>query len=138
MKSIGIRILRSKVRGFQAEGISIHKRIRKSFGDKRNELWQQKRELGHHARIHLIAYGLLRGIPYNKIEQPAEGNEICLQAVFDMMKAHAEWPLSGKITGEYVENLLKKVPLVEEIKPEFEPKKKGIVDRIKSVLGATL
>lgn len=67
--SSGVRSLRAKVRGFQAEGMSLHRKIKTSSGPKKNEWWVNKRTLGKSSRSHLIAYGLLRWRSYERIEQ---------------------------------------------------------------------
>jgi hypothetical protein len=105
-----LQALRAKVRGFQAAGISIHRRIVKSSGLKRNSLWQQKRALGDWNRIHLIAYGLLRGIPYEKIEKCAKVNQPFAQSVFDVMSMHANWQVKRELTLDKVKILLGQEP----------------------------
>jgi hypothetical protein len=102
----GIQVLRAKVRGLQAAGISIHNRIRKAKGPKRNKLWDDKRALGSFSREHLIAYGLMRGVPYDKIERCAKGNQPSAAVVFELMKAHADWKLARELTLEKVKELL--------------------------------
>lgn len=107
----GIQVLRAKVRGLQAAGVSIHNRIRKAKGPKRNKLWDDKRVLGWTSREHLIAYGLMRGVPYGKIERCAKGNQPNANVVFELMKTHADWKLARELTIEKVRELL--VPPVE-------------------------
>jgi len=102
----GIQVLRAKVRGLQAAGISIHNRIRKAKGPKRNKLWDDKRTLGSYSREHLIAYGLMRGVPYDRIERCAKGNQPNARTVFELMKAHADWKMARELTLEKVEALL--------------------------------
>jgi peptidyl-tRNA hydrolase len=64
--SIGLQVLRAKVRGFQAAGTTISSRISDSAGKRKASFWDKKRELGTYTRYHLIAYGLLRDIPYEQ------------------------------------------------------------------------
>lgn len=88
MYSIGLQVLRAKLRGFQAAGSSISHRISKSKTERKNKLWNKKRALGVHCRNHLVAYGLLRGIPYLQIEQCAPNNKLNPQVILDIMTAH--------------------------------------------------
>ena len=103
---IGLQVLRAKVRGLQAAGITLHSRIRKAKGPKRNELWNEKRRLGCYNREHLIAYGLLRGIPYGSIERCAKDNKPNAERVFELMKAHGDWKVARELTVEKVQELL--------------------------------
>lgn len=112
---IGLQVLRAKVRGLQAAGITFHSRIRKAKGPKRNELWSEKRRLGCYSREHLIAYGLLRGIPYGSIERCAKDNKPNVERVFELMKAHGDWKVAGELTVEKVTELL------TTSTPQFEP-----------------
>jgi len=88
---IGLRVLRAKIRGFQAAGSTIASRISKSEKDRKNRLWNEKRLLGVHCRAHLVAYGLLRGVPYDQIEKCAPNNKLNPQLVLDIMLAHNGW-----------------------------------------------
>ncbi len=85
---IGLQVLRAKIRGFQSAGSTITSRIAKSEKERKNRLWNEKRALGNHCRHHLVAYGLLRGVPYGKIEKCAPNNRISPQVVLDIMLAH--------------------------------------------------
>jgi len=67
----GLRALRAKVRGFQAEGTSIQKRITAASGPTKASLWDMKRALGGEQRYYLLAYGLLRGLKYSQMESNA-------------------------------------------------------------------
>lgn len=60
--------LKAKIKGLAAEGSRTRKFINSSTGEKRWSHWQTKRWIGEDARLYLIAYGLLRGVPYDKIE----------------------------------------------------------------------
>ena len=102
-----LQVLRAKIRGLQAEGASIHARIRKAHGPKRNKLWNEKRALGNHCREHLIAYGLLRNVPYEKIERCAKQNRPNVVRVFELMKAHGDWKLLLELTVNQVEGFLR-------------------------------
>lgn len=89
MYHIGLQTLRAKIRGLQATGSTIHRRISKSEKERRHKLWQLKRELGDHCRYHLIAYAILRGVTYDKVERCSERNRPNPQRVLDIVVAHA-------------------------------------------------
>jgi hypothetical protein len=106
MKNIGLQVLKAKLRGFHAAGHSISRRISKSEKERKNRLWDNKRSLGTHCRYHLVAYGLLRGVPYHQIEQCAPSNKLNPQAVLDIMLAHADWQQRRGLDLAKVEGLL--------------------------------
>jgi len=101
-----LRALRAKIRGFQAEGISIAGRIRKASGAKRNALWDEKRRLGCYNRLYLVAYGLLRDVPYERIERCARHNELSPESVFAVIKEHGSWEVNRHLTLDHVKGLL--------------------------------
>lgn len=54
--------LRATIKGFAVESKDIRRKyIQPNHGDKRDAAWQSKRQLGHYARMHLLAYAFLRG-----------------------------------------------------------------------------
>lgn len=63
---IGLSVLKAKLRGFQVAGQTIAHKISRSEKERKNRLWDQKRQLGFHCRYHLVAYGLLRGLSYDR------------------------------------------------------------------------
>ena len=91
MYHIGLQTLRAKIRGLQATGSTIRRRISKSEKERRQRLWQLKRELGDHCRHHLIAYAILRGVAYDKVERCSERNRPNPQVVLDIVVAHNSW-----------------------------------------------
>lgn len=115
---IGLQVLRAKIRGFQSAGTSIHNRIRKAKGPKRNELWNEKRRLGDYNREHLIAYGLLRGVPYGSIEKCAEENKPNAERVFELMKLHGDWKVARELTLDKVKETLSTTTRSAEPSPE--------------------
>lgn len=117
----GLQVLRAKIRGLQAAGISIHNRIRKAKGPKRNKLWDEKRHLGGYNREHLIAYGLLRGIPYARIEKCSENNRPDPQRVFELVQAHADWKAKREFTLEKVKELLSPTAATPPQQPTSAP-----------------
>lgn len=89
MHLIGLQALRAKIRGFHVSGSAISSRICKSKGDKRARLWIAKRALGAECRYHLIAYALLRGIPYHKVERCAQNNRPNPEKVLRLIQEHS-------------------------------------------------
>jgi hypothetical protein len=110
---IGLQVLRSKIRGFHAAGTTITARISKAEKERKGRLWNQKRSLGLHCRYHLVAYGLLRGVPYDQIERCAPNNKLNPKVILDIMLAHNGWdPRRGtqKYDLERVKSLLSPGP----------------------------
>lgn len=100
MKNTKLLALKAKVCGFQHVGQRLRSRITRTNGDVRHALWNRKRDLGDHARVHLIAYGLLRNVPYERIEgRCAKENKPNPAAVQSVIHAHvypwqkSEWPI---------------------------------------------
>jgi hypothetical protein len=103
---LGLQILRAKIIGFQTVGISYKKRIGKTSGDERHKLWCQKRAIGCYNREHLIAYGLLRGIPYERIEKCAEQNRPNAEKVYLLIEQHGDHKAKKEFTLQKVKSLL--------------------------------
>jgi hypothetical protein len=61
-------LLKAKIKGLAQEGIRFQRLIAKAVGDKKQVLRQKKKHLGEFSRYYLIAYALLRNIPYNSVE----------------------------------------------------------------------
>jgi hypothetical protein len=61
--------LKEDIKRFAFEGTEIHKQIKQAKGLERATLWNQKRSVGDDARYCLLAYGALKGTPYNRIEE---------------------------------------------------------------------
>lgn len=89
--SIGLQVLRAKIRGFHVTGTTFTSRIKKAHADHKNRLWVQKRHLGVYARYHSLAYGILRGIPYAHIEKCAPNNRPNPQTILDTVLLHTMW-----------------------------------------------
>lgn len=106
MYHIGLQVLRAKLRGFQAAGSTISSRISKSEKERKNKLWDLKRSLGVHCRYHLVAYGLLRGVPYSQIEKCAPNNKLKPELILEIMSAHADWQQKKGLDLEKVKTLL--------------------------------
>jgi hypothetical protein len=119
---IGLQVLRAKLRGFHAAGSTISSRISKSEKERKNRLWDTKRKLGTHCRYHLVAYGLLRGVPYDRIERCAQENKLNPQIVLDVMLAHADWQQKRDLDLEKVKMLLAtEAPVAAAPAPVREP-----------------
>lgn len=84
----GLQILRAKVRGFHVTGTTLQSRISKATGAKKSRLWELKHRLGNQARYHLVAYGLLRGVPYDRIERCDPNNKLNPEKLLEIMVAH--------------------------------------------------
>lgn len=125
------QVLRAKVKGLQGAGETLRHRIQKSSGLKRHNLWQQKRALGEYSRYHLVAYGLLRGVPYDRIEKCGENNKLDPKRLFELMKAHAPWELERELTLERVLVLLGITLPPSIVQP---PAPKSLLDRARALL----
>lgn len=88
MIDIKFEVLRAKLCGFQLAGLKLQKRISKAAGKKRQDLRNQKRLIGTHTRYHKIAYGILHGVPYEKIEKCAEQNRLDEKRLLQILLEH--------------------------------------------------
>jgi hypothetical protein len=61
--------LKAKIKDQAALGRTLRSRIQGSAGPDRHALWNEKRAVGAEARVLLLAYGFLRGVPYAHIER---------------------------------------------------------------------
>ena len=86
--NIGLQVLRAKLRGFQTSGHGIAQRISRSQKERRSRLWDSKRRLGSYCRYHLVAYGLLREVPYSSIERCALTNRLDVAYLTRIMQEH--------------------------------------------------
>jgi hypothetical protein len=99
--------LKAKVCGFEHTSRVLRKRITKHKGVRRGELRLKKRHLGEYTREHLIAYGLLRNVPYDQIEAKcADNNKPSVTAVLEIILSHCAWNEKSKWTRVTVEKLL--------------------------------
>lgn len=76
MKNIELEVLRAKLCGLQLAGVKLNKLIMSSKGDVRARLRNEKRLLGQFTRYHKVAYGLICGTPYEKIEKCGKHNRL--------------------------------------------------------------
>ena len=61
--------LRDEVKRLADEGRALNPRIAAAFGDARHEARQVKGGIGYRARVALLAYALLRDVPYESLER---------------------------------------------------------------------
>lgn len=107
--NVHLRVLKSKICGFQLESLKVRKEISQSSGLRRFELWNTKRFIGSHARDHLIAYALIKGVPYFEIERKT----ICepsASVILKIIHAHVSWLEERNWTLERVQKLLTRHP----------------------------
>lgn len=103
--------LKAKVCGFEHTSRGLRKRIIKNKGARRGTLRLRKRHLGEYTREHLIAYGLLRSMPYKQIEGKCAPNNLPnSQRVLDIILAHVPWNEKVKWNRVVVEKLLASEP----------------------------
>lgn len=87
-------VLKAKLRGFEIAKRTFMAHLRKVPKDKRgtlSRLYSAKALLRSQNRHHLVAYGLLRGIPYEQIERCHPQNKPDTKLVFDIMQATSRW-----------------------------------------------
>lgn len=69
--------LKATIKGFAAESRDIRRKyINPSSGEDRMRAWSMKRGLGHYARTHLLAYGLMRGFDREALEKVTNKNKV--------------------------------------------------------------
>lgn len=93
---IGLLVLKAKIRGFQLAGVSIRQMIARASGDRKSQLWAEKRLLGAYCREHLVAYGLLRGRDYLSIEKSSPNNQLNVEEVHNLIVEHGGYQLIPK------------------------------------------
>ena len=69
MEATKISQLKSEIKAVADEGRACRQKINASKGLERDHWWNEKRAVGDGARGLLIAYGLLRGMPYERMER---------------------------------------------------------------------
>lgn len=102
-------VLKSALCGLERTSRKFCKRIARLKGDRRWALRFRKLALGAYTREHLIAYGLLRNVPYERIETKcAKGNEPNVANITAIIKLHAPYYEREKWTNDRVSELLKR------------------------------
>lgn len=102
-------VLKSKLCGLEISSRRFRRRIAKLKGMKRWTLRHRKLALGAYTREHLIAYGLLRNVPYERIEAKcAKGNEPNIDRVVDIVQSHVPHWERLKWSRDRVRELLRR------------------------------
>lgn len=112
MNKSKLLILKAIIKGLAAEGIRSRLFINRSSGEKRERHWNTKRSIGAEARYYLLAYGLLRGLPYEKME-PSSNKDRLASYLFDynylaqICQRYGLYRDRGKWTPANLERLMK-------------------------------
>lgn len=69
MKKYQLKGLQEEIKAAAADGRAFNARIQAASGPERHALRLEKGSLGHAARYLLLAYALLRGVPYGVVER---------------------------------------------------------------------
>jgi len=105
--------LKAKCKELAAAGVTCRKTIGETSGKERYDAWEEKRAIGSTARIHYIAYGLIRGRDYVTIEAKTNdhGDDWALTCrIKAVTKILQEYCIEGERaywTREHVEKLLR-------------------------------
>jgi len=100
--------LRSAVKGYAKEGISLAKEISKNKGNERSLLRKIKNSLGSYTRECYIAYGLIRGVPYKSIEKKCDLRcKPTAKEIKRVIENYCPYHYSRKFTLENIEQYLK-------------------------------
>lgn len=107
--NVSLLALKAKIKGFEAVAEKTRKKIQSTSGLRRAKAWTTKRELGNYARNHLLAYGLLRGVPYSALEpkcSPANEAVLQIDVIRQIIAEHvSKWEFA-KWSEEKVKQLL--------------------------------
>lgn len=68
--------IQNELRERQAASQAIRQKIHQSSGRERYDLWDEKRSYGSVTRALLLAYALLRGVPYRVVEPKSDPHEM--------------------------------------------------------------
>lgn len=102
-ETTGFKELKALVKLMAEEGRACRQKINATRGKERDGWWNEKRSVGEGARNALLAYGLLRGVPYERMERKCRVAPNGY-AIFSLLQEHGgdEW------TQERVKELLKR------------------------------
>lgn len=99
--------LKARICGFAHVAKSISKDASKKHGDARAMAKMVRKSLQYDNRLYLVAYGLIRGIPYRKIEPKcALENRLNPRAVAATIRAFVPWNEQKQWSDERVAELL--------------------------------
>ena len=137
MYHIGLQVLRAKIRGFQVASETLGRRAKQSSGDKRHRYHLMQRDLGAKCRLHLIAYGLLRSISYERIEKCDANNPPDAKRIHELMQEHADWRQRQALTLPSVTSMLTTSSTESSPSPACtlpQPEKQGLLERARALL----
>lgn len=115
-----------KIKGLAAQSKRVRKFINRAAAAKKEEnVWAlvaSKRGLGADARHHLLAYGLLRGVPYRSMERNCrEDNKPSAQAIRNVLAVHLySWTLDKKYSLETIQAWLNDPAGAPAVQPKRE------------------
>lgn len=85
---IKLIIVKAYIKGLASEGQRTRKFINRSVKEQRDSFWHMKRQIGTEARNYLLAYGLLRNIPYSSMEKKCRvNNKPNVEAIMNIIHA---------------------------------------------------
>lgn len=94
--------LRAAIKGFAAESQDIRRKyILPSQGEERAAAWDSKRALGHYARVHLLAYALMRGLNRADLEKPSARNKPYYSELYYLQRLAKEVHQVCRMYGTY-------------------------------------
>lgn len=109
MKNTRLLSLKANICGHQHVGHQLRNRISHLSGARRHEMRLYKRDFGELTRAHLIAYGLMRGVPYERIENRCGKNNLPpATRVYEIIRIHCMLGMSKDWSLERVESLLER------------------------------
>lgn len=94
--------LREEIKRLADEGRGFSARIQASRGLDRHYLRLEKADVGRAARVCLLAYGLLRGVPYRAMEARTRERVTVYLADAVANAASANFPEGGSLQNEAV------------------------------------
>lgn len=98
-KTSGMISLKAKIRGFELVSKAIRNEALKKSGSIRSDLKLKKRHLGSDCRHHLIAYALLRGIEFKRLERRChDGNDVSHEKILKIIEEHSPF---GRFDNKY-------------------------------------
>jgi hypothetical protein len=113
--NVNLICLKAKIKGLATAGVHSRIFINATVKEARMHHWLVKRQIGDDARSHMLAYGILRGISYLKMEPNCRAdNSPNAQRIFEIVKAHSDFWSAKKLTIETIKEKLSR-PKVEEV-----------------------
>lgn len=109
--SLYLRYLKAKIKGLAAESVKMRQEINILHGMAKCDAWEDKRTFGEETRLHLLAYGFLKGKSYRDME-PVSNLEFFLRSynierLQQIIMQHTFWPLEKqKWTLDFIKDLI--------------------------------